>query len=116
MLRTSRAAAAVDAAVAGPCHVAMAAATAGAAATPPRAKGGVSANASLAAVGPVASIRVCRDSVTRRSLGYAYVNYNGSIDPLAGECASMFNFWLLMRCMLSVPAVEEHVLHAWHAF
>jgi polyadenylate-binding protein len=41
-------------------------------------------------IGQVASIRVCRDAVTRRSLGYAYVNYHNLTD--AERALDMLNY------------------------
>jgi polyadenylate-binding protein len=41
-------------------------------------------------VGPVASIRVCRDAVTRRSLGYSYVNFHNVQD--AERALDIINF------------------------
>jgi polyadenylate-binding protein len=41
-------------------------------------------------VGPVAGIHVCRDSVSRRSLGYAYVNFFSKID--AQQAIDKYNY------------------------
>jgi len=45
------------------------------------------------AVGPVASIRVCRDVNTRRSLGYAYVNFHNQ--PDAERALDTMNYTLI---------------------
>ncbi|GAX12058.1 polyadenylate-binding protein [Fistulifera solaris] len=47
----------------------------------------------FSALGPVASIRVCRDAVTRRSLGYAYVNFHQMAD--AERALDTMNFSMI---------------------
>ncbi|CAF4427906.1 unnamed protein product, partial [Rotaria magnacalcarata] len=47
----------------------------------------------FASAGPILSIRVCRDMITRRSLGYAYVNFQEAAD--AERALDTMNFDVL---------------------
>lgn len=49
--------------------------------------------------GPVVSIRVCRDQVTRRSLGYAYVNFQQPADGEEGGELERHTCTLACSCL-----------------
>lgn len=57
------------------------------------------------AVGPVASIRVCRDAVSKRSLGYGYVNFHNALD--AERALDTLNFTTVSQVPIRIMWSER---------